>query len=366
MGNNSMAYRHGGTPRADLDRFGLPPRPILDFSVNLNPLGPPESVREAWEGLFETIQPYPTAEGDGVSRFYQEKFQLQRAEVLPGNGSTELIYLVPRALDIQRALVVAPSYHDYERASALAGARVVRYFLSPESGFTLTDAEDLMEGMRHADAVWIGRPNNPTGTMLPQQTILDLSDRFPNTRFIIDEAFIQFVDAWEQETLLARKLRRPNVLIIHSITKFYALAGIRLGGIVGHPDLISRLRRIKEPWTVNGIADGIGPLLLRCGAYEQETRRLHSEERDRVFEQLRRVDGITPFRPCANFILCRWTRTRTLDHLLHHLLINGMTVRDCRNFPGLEGNFFRIGLRRAGENDQLIGLLSSFPDIQYA
>lgn len=365
MDNHPMPYRHGGTPHADLDRFGLPDRPILDFSVNLNPLGPPKIVRDAWGALFETIQPYPPAEGDGVTRYYQEKFQLQSAAVLPGNGSTELIYLVPRALGIQRALVVTPSYHDYERASTLAGARVLRHFLSPERRFTLTDAGDLMEGVRHADAVWIGRPNNPTGTMFPRQTILDLSERFPNTRFIIDEAFIQFVDNWEQETLLARELR-PNILIIHSITKFYALAGIRLGGIVGHPDLISSLRQIKEPWTINGIADGIAPLLLRCEAYERQTRRLHSEERGRVFEQLGHVDGITPFRPCANFILCQWTRTRTLDHLLHYLLSNGMTVRDCRNFPGLEADFFRIGLRRPDENDRLIGLLSSFPDIQYA
>jgi len=359
-----MEYRHGGRPRLDLDRFSLPDGPILDFSVNLNLLGPPAVIRERWPDLLDAITGYPSVDGEGVRRYYQEKFDLQAENILPGNGSTELIYLIPRALGLQRAMVITPSYHDYERASILSGARVLRHPLSPENGFVLPDAERLIQEVQNVDAVWIGRPNNPTGTLIPRQAVLDLSERFPDTWFIIDEAFIQFLDDWEQESLLVGELR-PNLLIIHSITKFYALAGIRLGGMVGHPDLISRLRQVKEPWTVNGVADGIAPLLLGCEAYETETRRIHEAERNRLFQQLARLEGIKPFKPCANFILCQWTRTRTLDHLLHHLLVNGIAVRDCRNFPGLDANFFRVGLLRREENDRLILGLSSFPDSHF-
>lgn len=364
MVNSDIAYRHGGTPRSDLDRFGLPDRPILDFSVNLNFLGPPAIVRDRWGALLETIAHYPPVEGDGVGRYYQEKFHIHLENLLAGNGSTELIYLVPRALGFRHAVVVTPSYHDYERGSILAGTRVTRHALSPESGFSLSNPDALIRGLANADAVWIGRPSNPTGTLFPKQIILELSERCPQTRFIIDEAFIQFADNWEQESLLTQALR-PNILIIHSITKFYALAGIRLGGIVGDKNLIARLKRAKEPWTVNGVADAIAPLLLHSAAYEQETRIANAKERERMFHRLEGLDGITPFRPSANFVLCQWTRTRTLDHLLHHLLSNGMYVRDCRNFPGLEANFFRVGLRSPVENNQLISLISSFPDGRY-
>jgi len=364
MSESEMTYCHGGTPGADLDRFSLPVRPILDFSVNLNFFGPPAVVRENWETLFQAIEGYPPVEGDGVARYYRDKFNVAPENFLAGNGSTEMIYLAPRVLRLKHALVVTPSYHDYERASILAGAQVSRYPLAPDSGFSRSDEKALMEMLENADALWIGRPNNPTGTLLPKQVLLGLSEKFPQTRFLIDEAFIQFVDDWEQESFLAHELR-PNILIIHSITKFYALAGIRLGGIVGHKDLIERLRHAKEPWTVNGIADKIAPLLLHCAAYEQETVEGNAAERDRMFDRLGTLEGVTPFRPSANFILCQWTRTDTLDHLLHYLLSNGMYVRDCRNFPGLEANFFRVGLRGPVENDQLISIISSFPDLVY-
>lgn len=364
MFDTQTTYRHGGTPAADLERFGLAVQPVLDFSVNLNFIGPPAIIRENWERLFRTIENYPPVAGDGVARFYQEKFNLAPDNFLAGNGSTEMIYLAPRALGLRHAVVITPSYHDYERASILAGAQITRYPLSPERGFSPMDEKALIRLLEGADALWIGRPNNPTGIVLPRQVILDLSERFPRTYFFIDEAFIQFVDHWEQESFLTHELR-PNILIIHSLTKLYALAGIRLGGIAGHETLITRLRQAKEPWTVNGVAETIAPLLLHCAAYEQETLEANASERSRIFHHLRTLDGMTPFQPSANFILCQWTRTHTLDHLLHYLLLNGMYVRDCRNFPGLEANFFRIGLRHPVENDRLMSTLSSFPDPLY-
>ena len=365
MRDNDLAYRHGGAPAVDLERFALPDQPILDFSVNLNFLGPPAVVRENWKALFQAIEEYPPVEGDGVAHYYQEKFNVAPQNFLAGNGSTEMIYLAPRVLRPKNAVVVVPSYHDYERASILAGAKISRYPLAPDKRFSHSDEKALIRMLEHADAFWLGRPNNPTGGLLPKQVVLDLSERFPHTQFIIDEAFIQFVDNWEQESFLTHEWK-PNILIIHSITKFYALAGIRLGGILGHENLVQRLRQAKEPWTVNGIADTIAPLLLHCADYEQETIMANAAERDRMFDRLGTVEGITAFRPTANFILCQWTRTHTLDHLLHHLLSNGMYVRDCRNFPGLEANFFRVGLRGPVENDQLISILSSFPDSLYS
>ncbi|MBW1780298.1 MAG: threonine-phosphate decarboxylase [Deltaproteobacteria bacterium] len=357
-------YRHGGTPDSDLERFGLPVEPILDFSVNINFMGPPANVREKWGTLFEVIADYPPVQGDGIARYYQEKFNIPPENLLAGNGSTEMIYLAPRALGLHHVVVITPSYHDYERASILAGARVDRHRLSPASGFSLPIDTVPIQTMENADALWLGRPNNPTGTLVPKEPLLELSKRFPKTVFIIDEAFIQFADNWEQASFLTQE-PRPNILVIHSITKFYALAGIRLGGIVGHEKLISRLRQAKEPWTINGVADRIAPLLLECTDYEQETWRANAEERERIFHLFGKLEGITPFPPCANFILCQWTRTHTLDHLIHYLLSNGMYVRDCRNFPGLEANFFRVGIRKPVENNQLISLISSFPDGVY-
>jgi len=357
--NNKISYRHGGTPVFDQRRLNLPERPVRDFSVNINPLGSPLVVKENWAELVSAVERYPSMHGDGVASYYEDKFSISPRNVLAGNGSTEMIYLVPRVLHFRHALIITPSYHDYERASLLFGTSVERYQLLPEEGFAFPELDRLMPALKNADALWMGRPNNPTGTLIPKQIIQELAGMFPHKWFIIDEAFIQFVDSWEEQSLLCEK-PRPNILVVHSLTKFYALTGLRMGAVVGPAEIISRLRQAKEPWTVNGVAEKIAPLLLACTDYEQQTRSLVATECKKFFQRLEMTDRITPFPSTANFLLCRWHKTDDLDDLMRHLLSQGVYIRDCRNFPGLAHGFFRLGFRAPRENDLLLSLLASF------
>ena len=359
----TFPYQHGGTPRFDQARLGLPERSVLDFSVNLNCLGVPEIIREKWPGLLKTVENYPTVEANGVTHYYQERLGISPLNFLAGNGSTEMIYLAPRALRFKSVVIITPSYHDYERASILASAKVMRCPLSPANQFSPPGVQELINILGNAEALWLGHPNNPTGALFPKEVLLEIAGRFPDKWFVIDEAFIQFLDRWEERSFLGGELK-SNILIVHSLTKFYALAGLRLGGIVGDERVISRLREAKQPWTVNGIADKVAPLLLECADYEHKTRSGIKKERARIFQDLEELDGVTPFPSSANFILCQWTKTKNLDDLMRHLLLNGVYVRDCRNFPGLERSFFRIGLRTPKENDQLLSILSSFESAQ--
>jgi len=359
MMKTESQYRHGGSPKIDQDRLNLADRPILDFSVNLNSLGVPAIIRHKWTEFLETIESYPSVEGDGVVYYYQKKFDIPSENILAGNGSTEMIYLVPRVLRFNSVVIVTPSYHDYERASMLAGAKVMRHPLSPENRFSFPGVRKLIETLKNSEALWLGRPNNPTGTLFPKEFILELADIFPDKWFIIDESFIQFTELWEENSLLVGH-PKSNILVIHSLTKFYSIAGLRLGGVVGSKETISRLKNSKEPWSVNGIADKIAPLLLECADYEHQTRYAVARERERIFKRLEELDGITPFLSSANFVLCQWTKTNNLDDIVYHLLSNGVYIRDCRNFPGLEKNFFRVALRAMKDNDRLISLLSSF------
>ncbi|MFW6147600.1 MAG: threonine-phosphate decarboxylase CobD [Thermodesulfobacteriota bacterium] len=357
--NNSASYRHGGNPGFDLRRLNLPEMPVLDFSVNINPLGAPLMIKGKWGEFVSAVERYPSIHGDGVNSYYEHRFNLSPPNILAGNGSTEMIYLVPRVLHFRHALIVAPSYHDYERASLLSGATAEKYPLSPEEEFSFPGLDRLVPALKNADAVWIGRPNNPTGTLIPKPIIEELARRFPQKWFIIDEAFIQFLDSWEEQSLLCGE-PKANILVIHSLTKFYALTGLRLGAIAGPEDIISRLRRAKEPWSINGVAEKVAPLLLACTDYEKETRSLVAAERKKMLQSLEIADGITPFPSTVNFLLCRWHKTKNLDDLMRHLLSQGVYIRDCRNFPGLENGFFRVGFRTPQENDLLVSLLASF------
>jgi len=355
-----LRHKHGGTPQLDMVRLGVPHGPVLDFSVNLNLLGPPAIIKEKWQELLESIEPYPSVQGDGIAHYYHTIYDISPDNFMAGNGSTELIYLIPRVLRLKHVAVFAPSFHDYERASLLSGAKVVRCLLSPHDGFAFPSEDQLIKLLKKVDALWVARPNNPTGNLFSMELILKLARMFPEKWFIIDEAFIQFLDDWQSNSFLAAK-PRPNVLVLNSLTKFYAIAGLRLGGLMGSEPVISRLKNAKEPWTINGIADRVALLLIQCADYDDETRVAVREEKRRVFEGLKNLDGVIPFSSSANYILCQWVKTGDLDDLLDYFLSNGVYVRDCRNFPGLEENFFRMGLKTADDNDRLLSLISSFP-----
>lgn len=355
---NSREHRHGGLPQVDQKRLGIDDSPILDFSVNLNPFGPPWLIKERWSELFETIENYPSVKGEGINHFYEKKYGLSSRNILGGNGSTELIYMIPRVLKLKQVAIVTPSYHDYERASRLFGSEVIKHPLSGQDGFAFENIDMLMNTIQDSDAIWLGRPNNPTGSLMPKEIVLDLAKRFPDKWFIIDEAFIQFVENWKEESLLFEKVMK-NIFVIHSLTKFYALAGLRLAGLFGDEKLISQIKKKKEPWTVNGIAEKVALFLTKCENYEEKTCLFVNREKNRVFERLKEINGITPFTPKVNFILCQWKGTANLDDLIRHLLLNGIYIRDCRNFEGLEEGFFRIGLKEKKENDRLISVLRS-------
>lgn len=358
MDGREKKHRHGGRAEFDLERLDLSARPVLDFSVNLNPLGPPGIIRERWPDLLEGIESYPSLEGDGVARYYQEKFDISPGHFMAGNGSTEVIYQLPRVLRLNRVAIAVPSYHDYWRACTLAGTEVLLYPLLPERNFS-PDRDSLIKILNQADALWLGNPNNPTGGLFPEELIRELAETNPEKWIIIDEAFMPFVEGRERPSGTGAPARK-NILVIHSLTKFYALAGLRLGGIIGHETVISRLKEVKEPWTVNGLADRVAPLLLGCGDYETKSRSIVSEERRRLFRTFETVKDITPYPSSANFILCQWHSTDNLDDLLRHLLSSGIYVRDCRNFHGLEDNYFRTAVRSPAENDQLISAILSF------
>ncbi len=351
------AHRHGGDPGADMARLGITPRPVVDFSVNVTPLGLPERVRLAWPGLLCAVERYPTVTGEGIVRYYRERFGLRPECVLPGNGSIETIYLALGRLGLRRVAVVSPTFCEYERALSLAGAAVTRIPLDAADGFAPPDPARLREALAAADALVLCNPNNPTGTRYAAAGLLELSGRFPDKTLLVDEAFVQFLDDAEEATLLRDSRIRPNLLVFHSLTKLYAVPGLRLGAAVGHPDTIARLRRHAPPWSANAVAEAVAPLLASCRGYEGAVRDLMSTERARIGAAFDGNRGIRLFDTGINFFLARWIKTPNLDDLLRPLLERGLYVRDCRDFPGLEAGFFRFGIRLPDENDLLVSAI---------
>lgn len=352
-GDHLLAHCHGDRT-GELAGGGA----ALDFSVNLAPVEPPLSALSASIPL----APYPSMDGRGVRDFYVACFGLDPECVLATNGAIEAIYLVPRALGLKRVLVPQPSFFDYGRACRLAGAEVVPLALSEADGFAFPGIDELAEALAGCDALLAGSPNNPTGTLIPKELLLALACRFPEKQFIIDEAFIQFTEDFPSNSLMPEIRAFRNIVVIHSLTKFYAIAGLRLGAIVAHPSMIERLYGHKEPWTVNVVAEHAARLLLHCGEYEEEVRSIVREGRRQIADGLAGNSAITLYGGAANFFFASVADGLTLDDLVAHLRLRGILVRDCRNFEGVPPRFFRFCIRTSDENRRLIEALNDFAE----
>ena len=351
-----LAHRHGDRT-GELAGSGA----VLDFSVNLALVEPP--IREQLAASSIPIAPYPTMDGRGVRDFYVARFGLDPECVLATNGAIEAIYLVPRALGLKRVLVPQPSFFDYGRACRLASAEVVPLALSASEGFAFPGIDVLAEALAGCDAMIAGSPNNPTGTLIPKELLLALACRFSEKYFIIDEAFIQFTEEFPSNSLMPEIRAFRNIVVIHSLTKFYAIAGLRLGAIIAHPETIRQLYGHKEPWTVNAVAEHAAGQLLHCGEYEHDVRSIVAEGRRQIADGLAGNSAITLYGGAANFFFASVNDGLSLDALLGFLQSRGILVRDCRNFEGIAPTFFRFCIRTTDENERLIEALNDFAEL---
>ncbi|MBP8980740.1 MAG: threonine-phosphate decarboxylase [Syntrophobacterales bacterium] len=340
---------HGGNLRKLAEAAGLSPAHILDFSANINPLGPPEWLRPLIISRVASLVHYPDPDCAELLQAAAARYGVKTEETIAGNGSTEILHLLPRVLTARRAVVSVPAYVDYAHAAELAGLPVERVPLAEERDFR-PDPEKIDRFLRDGDLFFTGQPNNPTGLLWDAADLRRLARRHPAATIVIDEAFADFVPGMDSLT----QRRPPNVVVLLSLTKFFAVPGIRLGCAVADPALIARIKAVMPPWTVNTLAQAIGAAALADAAYAEKTRAYVGEARETLVRDLTSLGGFYVYPGEANFLLVKITR-RDLDapELAGKLLRRGIGIRVCDNFAGLDRRFFRIAVRTGDENRRL-------------
>jgi cobyric acid synthase CobQ/L-threonine-O-3-phosphate decarboxylase len=347
-------FKHGGNIKRLVAASGLPEEAVLDFSANINPLGPPEWLRAVVSSALGKVVHYPDPECTELKAAAGDRFGVSAAEVLAGSGSTELIFLLARAAENKRAVIPVPSYSDYAASAELAELHVERLLLREESDFRV-DYDELDRCLTADDLVFLGHPNNPTGVPLDCRAILDLAARRPQTLFVIDEAFADLADG--VESFLAT--RPPNMVVLVSLTKTYAIPGLRLGCAVGDSRLVRSIAAIQPPWSVNTIAQAVGCAALRDREYVRLSREFVREQRVRLQALLDEVPGLKVYPGTANFLLLKLERTGiTGTEVAERMLKDGIGVRCCGNFDGLDDRYIRVAVRTVDENQRLVDSLN--------
>lgn len=345
---------HGGNVIAAARTLGCAPEEILDFSANINPLGPPPWLRPVVARALSAAGHYPEPRAEALRRIAAERLGTGPENVVAGNGSSELLYALPRvcaSMGIRRAVLPVPCYGDYERACATAGLACERLTLRPETGFGLDWAgvEALLDDPA---LVILGQPSNPAGVLLEPERVLDMADRHPDSFFLVDEAFADFVPGLFR---LGAQVR-SNLFVLHSLTKFFAIPGLRLGLGYGAAAACAAVGRLLPDWSVNALAQAVGEDALRDADYAARTVKAVAELRTRLAADLAEL-GLTVFTGNANYLLCR-SAGPDASALQAGLLPRRILIRNCANYAGLDARYFRVAVRSAEENFRLVEALA--------
>jgi threonine-phosphate decarboxylase len=352
-----MEQVHGGNIYDMAQQYKLRADAIIDFSSNINPLGPSPRVLRALRSHLRWISRYPEIHAQGLVRHLARFHGLPEEAIVVGNGSTALIYRLPYALLVKTALVLHPTFSEYERAFGLGGCRIDMVMRDEVDGFR-PPWQRLFEALRRGYGVVIlCNPNNPTGDVIAKDELAEFVEEAARlgTVVVVDEAFMDF---HEDATLKQEVLRRGNLIVLRSMTKCYALAGLRLGFLVASPPLAKRVREADEPWSVSALAQIAGRESLKDRNYLRRTLELIATERQYLMERLAAIPGLMVYPSVTNFLLLKITRPGwDAPRLQQGLIRHGMLIRDCRSFPGLGGGFMRIAVRGRKDNSRLLTAL---------
>ncbi len=324
--------------------------PVADFSSNVNPLGPPESVLRALKDELWRIKYYPDIAGKELKQRLADHLGLSASNIALGNGSTELIKNFCEAFveDGGDAVIAGPTFSEYAVWCEWAGARVNKVYADSANGFRVNLEELAAEP---ADVIFLCNPNNPTGVYSNDiRTLLDETQK-QDTLVLLDEAYIEFT-AHESACNLIDEY--PNLCVLRSMTKFYSLPGLRIGYAVANEDLISALEGVSVPWNINAMAEVATISALEDEEFVKTSREYIEREKAFLYEGLKKL-RVRVYPSSTNFLLFDLRDFKiTAGELKSALLKKGLLIRNASSFDGLDEYYARISMRKHEENARLL------------
>ena len=348
---------HGGEIWQIAEQKGLNVEDLVDFSSSINPLGPSPRALEAIEHEFKRLSLYPDSNSTALREALACHFgSITKNNVIVGNGSTELVYLFAeiflRKGDV--ALVAVPTFGEYANAIVRMGGRP-RY-VNLSQNFQV-EPDVLVRKMDGAKAVFLCNPNNPTSRLIPHDTLIEVVENALEKEVVVflDEDFIEFVDEEKEHSLVNAVGKYSNVFVLRTFTKFYGLTGLRVGYGIADEETVDVFYRVKMPWNVNSLAQAAAAAALADDEHSRRTIEVVKEEKEFLSRELSRIRGFKVFPADTNFIFIDVRKSGfTASKLREHMINQGVLVRDCSSFLGLDAYYVRVAIRTRKENERLL------------
>ena len=371
-----MSKIHGGNIFQFAHEQRIEPYEVIDFSANINPLGPSQRGLSALEAQLRYISHYPDATNDDVLNTIADTYGMNKNQIVVGNGAAELLYAICRLPGYTGAFVPAPGFSEYKEALEASQIPVrdiyyrlreddngKPYFEVPYLALETFSAE--LKGQDGRIIVFLGNPNNPDGTLLDKNHIRTLASMLKdaNSLLVIDESFIDFVgnDTLQDNEYSMRSLVNEfdNIIVVHSFTKFYAVPGLRIGAVFSNPQIIDQLNTFIPTWSVNTLAQAYTEAALNDIEYVKSTKQVLCEEQHYMYNALDAIAGITVYPASANFILLHIEQEGvTADSINEALKKHNMIVRNCDSYMGLNSQWVRVAIKDHDNNVRLVDTLT--------
>ncbi|MBH1941515.1 aminotransferase class I/II-fold pyridoxal phosphate-dependent enzyme [Mobilitalea sibirica] len=341
--------------------YGIKKEEIVSFSANVNPLGISPKLKATLSERIDAIMSYPDRDYTSLRNRIAEYIRAEADDIIVGNGSTELISLFIQIKHPKKALIVGPTYSEYEREVALGGGSTLYYRLEEENDFILDIPSLDKELTSDVELLVICNPNNPTSSAISRtdmRKILDICKK-KGIFVMVDETYVEFAEDIRGITSAPLTNYYNNLIILRGISKFFAAPGLRLGyAICGNADLLKEMNQRKNPWTINSLAAIAGEIMFADEAYIKETRTLIANERKRICSILKTNKNVKCFNPIANFVLVKILKDdiTSLD-LFEAAIREGLMIRDCSTFPFLNNKYIRFCFMTPELNNKLLQVL---------
>ncbi|MDU4878280.1 MAG: pyridoxal phosphate-dependent class II aminotransferase [Veillonella dispar] len=371
-----MSKIHGGNIFQFAHEQRIEPYEVVDFSANINPLGPSQRGLDALNVQLRYISHYPDATNDDVLNAIADTYGMDKHQIIVGNGAAELLYAICRLPGYTGAFVPAPGFSEYKEALEASKIPVLDIFYRPredDNGKPYFEVPYLaletfaaeLKGQDGRIIVFLGNPNNPDGTLLDKDHIRTVASMLKdaNSLLVIDESFIDFVgnDPLQDNEHSIRSLVNEfdNIIVVHSFTKFYAVPGLRIGAAFTNETLITQLQQYIPSWSVNTLAQAYTKAALNDVDYIKRTKQELNDERAFMYNALDAIEGITVYPPSANFILFQVNQEGiTANYINEELKKYNMIVRNCDSYVGLTNHWVRIAIKDHDTNIKLVDKLT--------
>jgi threonine-phosphate decarboxylase len=327
---------------------------ILDFSSNISPLGPSQMVRKTIKNHLDSVKIYPDSESTTLKKNLQNYLKIPSSQIVIGNGATEIIYNFCQAFLSNKTsvLIPIPTFGEYESAAKLSGSKV-SFFKTMNLE---QDIDEFISKFPFNGCIFICNPNNPTGQLMKKQTLQKIirSAHKKKTLVFVDECFIELVPDYN-ETIIELVKKFSNLFVLRSLTKSFALAGLRIGYGIGSKQIISVLNTIKIPWNVSGIAQYAASTALDDPTYLNKVNKIIKKESSYLIDRISKFNNFQCIPTSTNFILIKTKiNSKTLKK---KLLEKKILIRDCSTIRGLNNNYIRIAVKTRKDNEKLIKFL---------